>query len=87
MKNKDTQQGTPEKAKNKRLYYIIIAACALVLAAAITFTVVMVTRDAPVSIEEPIPTTARKIPKNRKTPTTATKTTNRPTRRSFSAFR
>lgn len=55
MKNKETQQGTPEKAKNKRLYYIIIAACALVLAAAIAFTVVMVTRDAPVSIENPDP--------------------------------
>ena len=68
MKNKDTQQGTPEKAKNKRLYYIIIAACALVLAAAITFTVVMVTRDAPVSIEEPDPDDGKEDPEEPENP-------------------
>lgn len=68
MKNKDTRQGTPEKAKNKRLYYIIIAACALVLAAAITFTVVMVTRDAPVSIEEPDPDDGKEDPEEPENP-------------------
>ncbi len=55
MKDKNTQQGTPEKARNKKLYYIIIAACALVLAAAITFTVIMVTRDDGVTLENPTP--------------------------------
>lgn len=57
MKDKNSSQGTqsPEKAKRKPLYYIIIAACALVLAAAITFTVVMVTRDNAVTIENPDP--------------------------------
>ena len=55
MKNKDTQQETPEKAKNKKLYYIIVAACALVLIAAIVFTVVMVTQDNAVTIENPDP--------------------------------
>lgn len=53
MKDKNTQGSTPEKAKNKKLYYIILAACALVLAAAIAFTVIMVTQDSPVSIEDP----------------------------------
>ena len=53
MKDKNTQGSTPEKAKSKKLYYIILAACALVLAAAIAFTVIMVTQDSPVSIEDP----------------------------------
>ena len=53
MKDKNTQSSTPEKAKSKKLYYIILAACALVLAAAIAFTVIMVTQDSPVSIEDP----------------------------------
>ena len=42
---KNTESGVPEKAKKRNLYFILLAACALVLVAAITFTVVMVTRD------------------------------------------
>lgn len=62
MKNKDMQQDAPVKAKKKSLYYIIIAACALVLAAAITFTVVMVTQGSSVSLEKPEDPDDGKVP-------------------------
>ncbi|HIY77515.1 MAG TPA: M23 family metallopeptidase [Candidatus Borkfalkia excrementavium] len=50
---KNTESGVPEKAKKRNLYFILLAACALVLVAAITFTVVMVTRDSGTKIEAP----------------------------------
>lgn len=50
------QEGeAPVKSRRKTVYYIVLAACALVLIAAITLTVVFVTRDSGVSIEQPNP--------------------------------
>ena len=48
------QEGeAPAKSRRKTVYYIILAACALVLITAITLTVVFVTKDDGVSIEQP----------------------------------
>lgn len=44
---------TPVKVRRKTVYYIVLAACALVLAVAVTLTVVFVTQDPGVSIEKP----------------------------------
>ncbi len=50
------QQGeVPAKSRRKVVYTIVLAACALVLIAAITLTAVFVTRDNGVSIEQPVP--------------------------------
>ena len=48
-----TESESPVKVKRKSIYYILIAACALVLAAAIAVTVVFVTTDSPTSIDNP----------------------------------
>ena len=50
---KSASSASPEKAKKRNLYLILITACALILAAAIAFTVVVVTRDNGVTLEEP----------------------------------
>lgn len=44
---------SPVKVKRKSIYYIVIAACALVLAAAIVLTVVFVTMDGGTTIQTP----------------------------------
>ena len=54
MKDKKiAETETPVKVKRKSIYYILIAACALVLAAAIAVTVVFVTMNDPTTIEKP----------------------------------
>ena len=56
MKDKkinETESESPVKVKRKSIYYILIAACALILAAAIAVTVVFVTMDSPTSIDDP----------------------------------
>ncbi len=55
MKNKETSQETPEKVKNKKLYIIIAAAGALVLAGLIVLSVLLATRDGAVNLEKPDP--------------------------------
>ena len=48
MKDKkinETESASPVKVKRKSIYYILIAACALVLAAAIAVTVVLGPKD------------------------------------------
>ena len=58
MKDKkinETESASPVKVKRKSIYYILIAACALVLAAAIAVTVVFVTMDNSTTIENPNP--------------------------------
>ena len=58
MKDKkinETESASPVKVKRKSIYYILIAACALVLAAAIAVTVVFVTMDNSTTIEKPNP--------------------------------
>lgn len=51
--NKKPEGASPVKVKRRTLYTILIAACALVLAAAVTLTVVFVTRGADVSLDQP----------------------------------
>ena len=51
MKDNETEKST--SLGKKRVLAIILTACALILAAAIVFTVVMVSQDAAVSIEKP----------------------------------
>ena len=54
MKDKKiAETETPVKVKRKSIYYILIAACALVLAAAIAVTVIFVTMGDPTTIETP----------------------------------
>ena len=50
---KKTEGASPVKVKRRTLYTILIAACALVLAAAVTLTVVFVVRGSDTSLEQP----------------------------------
>ena len=50
---KKTEGASPVKVKRRTLYTILIAACALVLAAAVTLTVVFVVRGPDTSLEQP----------------------------------
>ena len=50
---KKTEGASPVKVKRRTLYTILIAACALVLAAAVTLTVVFVVRGPDTSFEQP----------------------------------
>ena len=51
--NQNTEPESTVKVKRKSIYYILIAACALVLAAAIALTVVFVTQDSGTTIDNP----------------------------------
>lgn len=54
MKDKKIAEAeSPVKVKRKSIYYILIAACALILAAAIAVTVVFVTMDNSPTLENP----------------------------------
>ena len=54
MKDKKINETeTPVKVKRKSIYYILIAACALILAAAIAVTVVFITMDNSSTIDNP----------------------------------
>ncbi len=50
----ENESETPVKVKRKSLYYIVLAACALILVAAIVLTVVFVTQSGEPAIEAPV---------------------------------
>ena len=51
-KNIETED-SPDKVKRKSLYYILVTACALVLAAAIVLIVVFATQTGEPTLEQP----------------------------------